>query len=49
MGDLYPDINDVTFNIKIATRKEFNESSMSMPRNGPNMEEEAEQMCFCKN
>ena len=23
MGDLYPDINDPTFNIKIAERKEF--------------------------
>ena len=27
MNDLYPDINDPNFNIKIARRKEFNDSS----------------------
>lgn len=46
MGDLYPDINDPTFNVKIAERKEFNENSMVLPRNPEKVKEEAEKMCF---
>lgn len=46
MGDLYPDINDPTFNIKIAERKEFNENALLMPPNPDQVEEQAEKMCF---
>ena len=31
MGDLYPDVNDPTFNIKLARHKEFNEQSIHVP------------------
>jgi hypothetical protein len=44
MNDLYPDINDPNFNIKIATRKEFNDSSYKF--DVKHAEEEAKRICF---
>lgn len=46
MGELYPDINDPSFNIKIAERKEFNENASLMPAKPKELEEEAEKKCF---
>lgn len=46
MGDLYPDINDPTFNIKLAERKEFNENALIAPKNPNEFEKEAEKICF---
>jgi hypothetical protein len=44
MNDLYPDINDPNFNIKIAKRKEFNDSSFKF--DVKDAEEEAKRICF---
>ena len=44
MNDLYPDINDPLFNIKLAKRKEFNESSHKF--SVKEVENEAERLCF---
>ena len=44
MNDLYPDINDPNFNIKIARRKEFNDSSFKF--DVKDAEEEAKRICF---
>jgi superfamily II DNA or RNA helicase len=44
MGDLYPDVNDPTFNIKLARHKEFNEQSIHVPMK--DVEEESEKKCF---
>jgi len=43
MDDLYPDINDPSFNIKIAKRKEFNEQSISFPEKSA--DEESDRLC----
>ena len=44
MNDLYPDINDPSFNIKIAKRKEFNDFSHKFTVN--EAEDEAKRLCF---
>lgn len=43
MGDLYPTINDPTFNIKIAKRKEFNEQSIDFTVK--NVDTESDKLC----
>jgi hypothetical protein len=44
MNDLYPDINDPSFNIKIAKRKEFNDFSYNFTPE--DAEKEAKRLCF---
>ena len=43
MDKLYPNINDPTFNIKIAERKEFQENSIELPI--ADVEDESERLC----
>jgi hypothetical protein len=43
MDKLYPNINDPTFNIKIAERKEFHENSIELPI--ADVEDESERLC----
>ena len=43
MDNLYPDINDPSFNIKIAKRKEFNEQAIVFKQT--NAEEESDRLC----
>ena len=45
MNDLYPDINDPSFNIKIAERKEFNDNAYRFGVVN-DTEKEAERLCF---
>ena len=44
MNDLYPDINDPTFNVKLAKRKEFNDHSHNFEIK--DAEEQANRLCF---
>lgn len=43
MGDLYPNINDPTFNIKIAEKKEFHEQSINFTVK--NVDTESDKLC----